>query len=65
MKNLDYGKGYEYAHDDPDGVTGMSCLPPALSGRTYYTPTDRGLEKAIGQRVAELRAQRTKKHRQE
>ncbi len=51
MKTLDYGKGYEYAHNDADAVTGMSCLPPALEGRTYYEPTDRGLEKEIRRRL--------------
>jgi len=51
MRALDYGKGYEYAHDDPEGTTGMTCLPPALEGRTYYTPTDRGFEKEIKRRL--------------
>ena len=66
MKDLDYGKGYEYAHDDADGTTGMSCLPPALAGRTYYEPTDRGLEKALRQRFAELwEVRRQKRHQSE
>ena len=56
MKDLAYGKGYQYAHDDEDGTTAMDCLPPSLADRTYYKPTDRGLEKAIGQRIAEWRA---------
>jgi len=51
MKDLDYGKDYQYAHDDRDAVTGMTCLPPALEGRTYYDPTDRGFEKEIRQRL--------------
>jgi putative ATPase len=51
MRALDYGKGYEYAHDDPEGTTGMTCLPPALEGRSYYTPTDRGFEKEIRRRL--------------
>ena len=59
MKNLDYGKGYRYAHDQPDAVTDMECLPPGLSGRRYYQPTDRGLEKELGQRIDEWRAKRT------
>jgi putative ATPase len=51
MKALDYGKGYEYAHDDRDGVAAMECLPPALQGRTYYRPTERGFEKEIKRRL--------------
>jgi replication-associated recombination protein RarA len=34
MKQLDYGKGYEYAHNDREAVTGMDCLPPSLAGKT-------------------------------
>jgi putative ATPase len=51
MKQLDYGKGYQYAHDDPDAVTGMECLPPSLADKTYYRPTDRGFEKEIKRRL--------------
>jgi putative ATPase len=51
MKQLDYGKGYEYAHDTPDAVADMSCLPDSLAGRKYYTPTERGFEKEIKRRL--------------
>jgi putative ATPase len=51
MKRLDYGKGYEYAHDEPDAVTAMECLPDSLEGRRYYRPTDRGFEKEIKRRL--------------
>ena len=51
MKQLEYGKGYEYAHDAPDAVTGMDCLPPALQGRQFYRPTDRGFEKELSRRL--------------
>jgi putative ATPase len=51
MKQLDYGKGYEYAHNDRDAVTGMDCLPPALAGKSYYEPTERGFEKEIKRRL--------------
>jgi len=45
MKQLDYGKGYRYAHDEPEGVaSGMDCLPPAHKNRKFYRPTDRGRE---------------------
>jgi len=53
MKELEYGKGYRYAHDAADAVTDMSCLPPALEGRSYYEPTDRGFEKELKRRLAE------------
>ncbi|HEY7189945.1 MAG TPA: replication-associated recombination protein A [Vicinamibacterales bacterium] len=51
MKQLDYGRGYQYAHDDPEAVTGMDCLPPSLAGRMYYRPTDRGFEKELKRRL--------------
>jgi len=47
MKDLGYGLGYRCAHDEPEGVADMSCLPPRLQGRRYYEPTDRGLEVRI------------------
>ncbi len=52
MKDLDYGRGYRYAHDEPDAVAAMSCLPPSVEGRRYYAPTARGFEKEIGRRLA-------------
>ncbi|MCY4025304.1 MAG: replication-associated recombination protein A [Acidobacteria bacterium] len=64
MKALDYGKGYRYAHDDPDAVTGMDCLPPALAGRRYYRPTARGYEKEVARRLDAWRdLRRTKQAR--
>jgi putative ATPase len=51
MKQLDYGTGYRYAHDDPDAVTDMSCLPESLADRKYYRPTERGFEKEIKRRL--------------
>ena len=51
MKQLEYGKGYEYAHDEPDAIAGMDCLPPSLADRQYYKPTDRGFEKEIKRRL--------------
>jgi putative ATPase len=51
MKELQYGKGYKYAHDEPDAVADMSCLPPALEGRRYYEPRERGFEKEIKRRL--------------
>jgi putative ATPase len=51
MKELDYGKGYRYAHNEADAVADMSCLPPALEGKKYYEPTERGFEKEIKRRL--------------
>jgi putative ATPase len=51
MKDLDYGRGYQYAHEEPDAIAAMDCLPPSLSGRKYYRPTDRGFEKEIKRRL--------------
>ncbi|MGE3512039.1 MAG: replication-associated recombination protein A, partial [Vicinamibacterales bacterium] len=51
MRELDYGKGYQYAHAEPDGVADMPCLPPALQGQTFYRPTERGFEKEIKRRL--------------
>ena len=63
MKQLDYGKGYRYAHDDVDAVADMSCLPPNLEGRRYYQPRERGFEKEIKRRLdgwEAIKAQRRK-----
>ena len=54
MKELDYGKEYQYAHDVTGLVADMECLPPALRERRYYVPTGQGREKALGQRMAEI-----------
>jgi putative ATPase len=51
MKALDYGRDYKYAHSDADGVADMTCLPPALQGRKYYEPKERGFEKEIKRRL--------------
>ena len=54
MKELGYGKGYQYAHDLKDKVADMECLPESLRGRRYYHPTDRGSERRIGEILAEI-----------
>jgi putative ATPase len=51
MKQLEYGKGYQYAHDDREAVTDMDCLPESLAGRKYYRPADRGFEKELKRRL--------------
>jgi putative ATPase len=61
MKQLEYGKGYRYAHDEAEGVAEMSCLPEHLEGRRYYEPTDRGLEAKIKEALERARALRNEK----
>ncbi len=56
MKELDYGKGYQYAHDAEDKLTNMRCLPDSLLGRTYYVPTEQGLEARCKQRLESIKA---------
>lgn len=51
LTSLGFGAGYQYAHDQPDAVTSMPCLPEHLAGRHFYTPTDRGFEKEIKRRL--------------
>lgn len=55
MEKLGYGKGYQYAHDFPDGIAPMSCLPENLRDREYYQPTERGWEGKIRERLKEIR----------
>ena len=61
MKDLGYGRGYRYAHDEADGVAGMDCLPGGLAGRRYYRPTDRGREKDVAARLEAARLIRQRK----
>lgn len=51
MKDLDYGKGYKYAHDYKDAYIPQSYLPDDLEGQRFYFPTDRGYEKTVKQRI--------------
>jgi putative ATPase len=55
MKELDYSKGYRYAHDEEGRVADMDCLPDSLKGRIYYQPTQEGREKQLAQRMEEIR----------
>jgi putative ATPase len=61
MKELDYGKGYQYAHDVEGHVADMECLPESLHGRRYYHPTQEGREKLLSQRMDEIRRIRESK----
>ncbi|PWW47668.1 putative ATPase [Melaminivora alkalimesophila] len=57
MKQLDYGRGYRYAHDEQDGfAAGASYLPEGMAAPGFYAPVPRGLEIKIGQKLEELRA---------
>lgn len=55
MKELDYGKDYQYAHDTEEKLTRMQCLPDSLAGTTYYHPTDQGKEAAVKERLQKIR----------
>jgi putative ATPase len=61
MKELNYGKGYRYAHDEEGKVADMDCLPDSLKGRSYYHPTQEGREKLLAQRMEEIRRLRAGK----
>ncbi|GBD25495.1 Replication-associated recombination protein A [bacterium HR30] len=61
MRELGYGRGYEYAHDFPEHFSDQPHLPEALRDRTYYLPTDQGEEKAIAERLARWRERRRKR----
>ena len=56
MKELDYGKGYEYAHNTAEKLTAMQCLPDSLLGREYYRPTQEGKEGRFKARREEIKA---------
>lgn len=55
MKELDYGKGYEYAHDTKEKLTRMKCLPDSLADREYYRPAGEGAEAEIKERLYAIR----------
>ncbi|ADW69411.1 replication-associated recombination protein A [Granulicella tundricola] len=54
MKELDYGRDYQYAHDVEGRVADMECLPPSLAGKRYYVPTGEGRERQLAQRMEEI-----------
>jgi putative ATPase len=60
MKAIGYGSGYQYAHDLENKVADMQCLPDNLSYRTYYHPTEEGIEKRIKARLEEIRQLKTR-----
>ncbi len=54
MKELNYGKGYQYAHNTEEKLTAMTCLPDSLAGRRYYEPTTQGREKLVKERLQQI-----------
>jgi putative ATPase len=63
MRDLGYGRGYQYAHDAPEARVEQEHLPEALRDRRYYRPVDRGLETELGRRLAEWRRWRAERRR--
>ncbi len=61
MKNLGYGKGYQYAHDTEDGLVEQNHLPPELEGTVFYQPTNRGYEAIVKDRLDKWRKILSKK----
>ena len=62
MKDLDYGKGYRYAHDYAEKLTDMQCLPDALADKHYYLPTNQGEEADFAQKLEAIRAWKDDQH---
>jgi putative ATPase len=63
MRDLGYGRGYEYDHDQPEGFSGQDYFPEGLPRRRFYRPGERGFEREIAQRLAyweKLRAERVR-----
>ena len=58
MAREGYGEGYQYAHDAAEKLTNMQCLPDSLLGKTYYHPTEEGLEGRFKARLEQIRAWR-------
>ena len=54
MKELNYGKGYIYAHDTEEKLSRMQCLPDSLAGKRYYYPTEQGQERKVKERLEEI-----------
>jgi putative ATPase len=55
MRDLDYGKGYRYAHDHTDALVDQEHLPAELTGTQYYHPTNRGYEALVKERLTKWR----------
>jgi putative ATPase len=64
MKDVGYGRGYRYAHDEPEGVGGIECLPERLRGHRYYRPGTSGEEAELARRLEEVLELRRRKGRE-
>lgn len=60
MKELEYGKGYQYAHDYDEKLTTMECLPSSLKNARYYEPTSMGSEAKVKERMKQIDAWKAK-----
>jgi len=60
MEQMGHGQGYQHAHDNPDGVADMDCLPQGLHRKQFYRPVDRGREQNIRQYLAWIEQKRQK-----
>ncbi|MEL7467676.1 MAG: replication-associated recombination protein A [Pseudomonadota bacterium] len=63
MKDLGYGRGYSYDHDAEDAFSGQHYFPDGMDRPSFYVPTDRGVEKDIGERMAHLSGLRKERSR--
>ena len=61
MKELDYGKGYRYAHDEENAITDMVCLPECIQDHVYYDPSAYGSEEKVQRRMRQLEQLRRRK----
>jgi len=61
MTDVGYGRGYRYAHDEPEGVGGIECLPDRLRGTRYYRPGTAGEEAELARRLEDVREKRRRK----
>lgn len=64
-QELNYGKGYKYAHDDKDTITGMYCLPKQLRNKTYYHPTNNGKEANVKKTIENINKIKNTKRKQD
>ena len=61
MKDLNYGKGYQFAHDTKEKLTTMECLPPSLKGKEYYKPGNKGNEIKFKERLEKNKKKKKRK----
>ena len=64
MKDLGYGDGYDYPHEDPDAIVAQEYFPDAIAGRRYYEPVERGFEREMIKRLEYWRRLRENKKKE-